>query len=198
MTKQPEDLQAHTIIAELYELNDEVDKAIAEHYRMIELNPRSIESYQQIRRLFMESGKYDEAWCVCQVLSYLGHANPDERAFFEKYRSKTLTQARKALDNEQWGLVYHPELSLMLAHMCQRMYQYTVPLMAVQHKDLKLHKKKDLVDAAEQTPFNSVFNYVTQATRLSRVEVFRLPDGGRTDAARTGRLRAHCAWASAR
>ena len=178
LTKQPEDLQAHTIIAELYELNDEVDKAIAEHYRMIELNPRSIESYQQIRRLFMESGKYDEAWCVCQVLSYLGHANPDERAFFEKYRSKTLTQARKALDNEQWGLVYHPELSLMLAHMCQRMYQYTVPLMAVQHKDLKLHKKKDLVDAAEQTPFNSVFNYVTQATRLSRVEVFRLPDGG--------------------
>jgi tetratricopeptide (TPR) repeat protein len=178
LTKAPDDLQVHTIVAELFELNDQPEKAIAEHYKMIELNPRNVESYQQVRRLFMESGRYDEAWCVCQVLSYLGHANADERAFFEKYRSKTLTQARKALDNEQWGLIYHPELSLLLAQFFQRLYQYTVPLMAQQHKDLKLHKKKDLVEATEQTPFNNVLNYVTQVTRLHRVEVYRIPDGG--------------------
>jgi tetratricopeptide (TPR) repeat protein len=178
LTKSPEDLQVHTIVAELFELNEQPDKAIAEHYKMIELNPRNVESYQQVRRLFMESGRYDEAWCVCQVLSYLGHANADERAFFEKYRSKTLAQARKPLDNEQWGLIYHPELSLLLAQFFQRLWQYTVPLMAQQHKDLKLHKKKDLVEPTEQTPFNNVLNYVTQVTRLHRVEVYRIPEGG--------------------
>ena len=178
LTKSPEDLQVHTIVAELFELNDQPEKAIAEHYKMFELNPRNVESYQQVRRLFMEAGRYDEAWCVCQVLSYLGHANADERAFFEKYRSKTLTQARKSLDNEQWGLIYHPELSLLLAQFFQRLYQYTVPLMAQQHKDLKLHKKKDVVEPTEQTPFNNVLNYVTQVTRLHRVEVYRIPDAG--------------------
>ena len=176
--RQPDDLQTHTIVAELYELNEQPDRAVAEHYRMIELKPQHVESYQQLRRLFMESQRFDEAWCVCQVLSYLGHANADERAFFEKYRSKTLTQARKALDNEQWALVYHPEQSLLLAQFFQRMYQYSVPLMAMQHKDLKLHKKKDLLEPTEQTPFNSVLNYVTQVTRLTRVEVYRAPDGG--------------------
>ena len=178
LTKSPDDLQCHTIVAELFELNEQPEKAIAEHYKMIELNPRNVESYQQVRRLFMESGRYDEAWCVCQVLSYLGHANADERAFFEKYRSKTLTQARKPLDNEQWALIYHPELSLLLAQFFGRLYQYTVPLMAQAHKDLKLHKKKDLVEPTEQTPFNNVLNYVTQVTRLHRVEVFRIPDSG--------------------
>lgn len=177
LARKPDDLAVHGIVAELYELNDQVDQAIAEHYKMIELNPRNIQSYQQLRRLFMDSQRYDEAWCVCQVLSYLGHASADERAFYEKYRSRTLTQARKALDNQLWTLIYHPELSLLLSRVFDLLFPYTQPLMALTHKDLKLHKRRDLVDPNEQTPFNNVLNYVSQVTRLPRFEVYRAPQG---------------------
>jgi len=176
--RQPDDLQTHAIVADLYELSGQPDRALAEHYRMLQLRPQHAESYQHLRRLFMEAQRFDEAWCVCQVLSYLGHANPDERAFFEKYRSKTLTQARKPLDNEQWGLLFHPEQSQLLALFFQRMYQHSVALMALPHKDVKINRKKDLLEPSEQTPFNSVVNYVTTVTRLSRVEIYRAPDGG--------------------
>lgn len=177
LAKRPEDLGVHGIVAELYELANDVDRAIMQHYRVIELNPRNIESYQHLRRLFMDSGRYDEAWCVCQVLSYLGHANADERAFFEKYRSRTLTQARKALDAQMWTLIYHPEMSLLLSRVFDLLFPYTAPLMALDHKDLKLHKRKDLVEPTEQTPFNNVLNYVSQVTRLPRFEVYRAQQG---------------------
>ena len=175
LAKKPDDLDTHQIVAQLYELENRTDKAIAQYYKLIELNPRSIDSYQQLRRLFHETQRYDEAWCVCQVLYYLGQASPDERAFFEKYRSRTLTQARRPLDRQHWALIVHPELSGHLGRLFQKLYRYTAPLSARTHKELGLHKRKDLIEPAEQTPFNNVLNYASQITRLARTEAYKGP-----------------------
>ncbi len=176
LSKKPDHGQTIQKMAELYELEDRVDKAIAQHYRLIELNPGYIEAYQNLRRLFMDAAKYDEAWCVCQVLSFMGKANPDERAFFEKYRSRTLTQARRPLDNQHWALVYHPEKSALLDQLFSRLYQYVVPeWTTTRHADLGVHKRKDLLSAEEQTPFNNVLNYTAQITRLPRHETYKAP-----------------------
>jgi tetratricopeptide (TPR) repeat protein len=177
LAKSPQDIDAHGIVAQLYELEGRVDKAIGQYYRLIELNPRNIESYQNLRRLFMDNQRFDEAWCVCQVLYYLGHASPDERAFFEKYRSRTLTQARRPLDKQHWALINHPEKSPLLDQLVMRLYRYTVPLMTKTHKELGIHKRRDAIDASEQTPFNNVLNYASQITRLQRLECFKGPQG---------------------
>ena len=177
LTKKPDDAGIHQIMAQLYEMEDRVDKAIAQHYKLIELDPRQTESYQNLRRLFMEAGKYDEAWCVCQVLTYLGAANQDERVFFEKYRSRTLTQARRPLDKQHWALINHPEKSVLLDHLFQRLYPFLLPLMTTQLKDLRLNKRKHLIEANEQTPFNNVLTYTAQITRLNRLDVYRDPEG---------------------
>ncbi|MCA9537317.1 MAG: tetratricopeptide repeat protein [Myxococcales bacterium] len=175
LSKKPEDVGTHQILAQLYELEDQADKAIAQHYDLLKLSPTNVESYQQLRRLFMESGRYDEAWCVCQVLVFINKANQDEKVFFEKYRSRTLKQAQRPLDQRHWTYISHPDKSVLLDHLFGRLYQYTLPHMCVTHKDLRLHKRKSLISPDEQTPFNNVMQYVAQTTRLMRPECYRDP-----------------------
>lgn len=175
LTKKPDDAGTHGILAELYEREDQIEKAIAQHYTLINLNPRSVESYQELRRLFMDVGKYDEAWCVCQVLVFLNQASQDERLFYEKYRSRTLKQAQRQLDQRHWGLIFHPEKSPLLDHLFQQLYLYTLPVVAKNHKQLGLHKRKTLLNPDEQTPFNSVMKYVSHTTRLPTPESHRDP-----------------------
>lgn len=175
LSKKPDDAPTHSILAELYEREDQIDKAIAQHYTLINLNPRAVESYQELRRLFMDVGKYDEAWCVAQVLVFLNQASPDERLLYEKYRSRTLKQAQRQLDQRHWGLIFHPEKSPLLDHLFQQLYLYTLPVVAKNHKQLGLHKRKTVLNPDEQTPFNSVMKYVSHTTRLPTPEAHRDP-----------------------
>ena len=178
LSKRPDDAATLQIMAELYELEDRVDKAIAQHYRLIEINPGNVESYQNLRRLFMDAARYDEAWCVCQVLAFMGKANADERAFFEKYRSRTLTQARSPLDNQHWALVYHPEKSALLDQLFKNLYKFVLPEWAsTRHADVGVHKRKDIINPEDQIPFNNVLNYAAQITRLRRHDTFKAPQG---------------------
>ncbi len=178
LSKKPDDGATLQIMAELYELENRADKAIAQHYRLIELNPANVESYQNLRRLFMESGRYDEAWCVCQVLSFMGKANADERAFFEKYRSRTLTQARSPLDNQHWALVYHPEKSALLDQLFKNLYKFVLPEWTrTKHGDVGVHKRKDFINPEDQIPFNNVLNYAAQITRLRRHDTYKASQG---------------------
>ena len=176
LTKKNEP-KIHGIVAELYEREGHIDKAIQQHYEIIELNPQSYDSYQRLRQLFMEAKRYDEAWCVCQVLCFLGHANADERVFFEKYRQRTLTNARRPLDNQHWALIAHPEKSVILDRLFHKLYPYLMPLMTRSHKELRLNKRKHLIDVSQQTPFNTVLQYVANITRLNRPECYRDPMG---------------------
>ena len=86
-SRRPDDQGVHQILAQLYELNDETDKAVERYQMLIARDPKNIESYRSLKRLFMESDRYDEAWCVCQVLCFLNKASQDDQVFYEKYRA---------------------------------------------------------------------------------------------------------------
>ncbi len=177
LSRKADDVSSHQIMAELYELSDQVDKAIAQHYRLIELNPRNIESYQNLRRLYMTSSRYDEAWCVCQVLTFLGSASQDEREFFTRYRHRTLAEARKQLSNEHWGLIYHPDKSNLLDQLFTILYPLVFPLMKKSPRELRINKRRHIIDPNEKLPFNSVMSYVARVTRLQRLDCYRSPTG---------------------
>jgi hypothetical protein len=46
-----------------------------------------MESYQALRKLYTEAKKPDESWCMCQALTTLKNAEPDEESFFKKHKS---------------------------------------------------------------------------------------------------------------
>ena len=102
---EPEDKQRGEILAELYASNVGLylDKAVRAQAQILRRNPYRLESYQLLRRLYTEARRPDPAWCVCQALSVLNRAEPDEERFYRRHRSDNAAAAQAALDEEDWA-----------------------------------------------------------------------------------------------
>ncbi len=101
---EPEDKRRGDILAELYASNVTLylDKAVRAQAQILQRNPYRLESYQLLRRLYTEARRPDPAWCVCQALSVLNRAEPDEERFYRRHRSDNAAAAQAALDDEDW------------------------------------------------------------------------------------------------
>jgi tetratricopeptide (TPR) repeat protein len=101
---EPEDKQRGETLAELYASNVTLylDKAVRAQAQILRRNPYRLESYQLLRRLYTEARRPDPAWCVCQALSVLNRAEPDEERFYRRHRSDNAAAAQSALDEEDW------------------------------------------------------------------------------------------------
>lgn len=90
-------------------------KAVRVHGDLLRLNPYRIESYQALRKLYTEVKKPDESWCVCQALTVLKSAEPDEESFFKKHRRREPAAASEVLSAELWAKhVVHAEQDPLL------------------------------------------------------------------------------------
>ena len=172
LSRRPDDHGTMTILAELYRLDGQTDKAIDQFNTLIKADPKNIEYYRSLKGLYLEANKVDEAWCVAQVLCFLQKASSEDRSFYEKHRSRTLRQVKKELDAESWKALTFSGKSPLMDHLLLRLAPYCVPVMAFTHKDLNINKRKDLVDAGEETPFNTVLTYVSRALRTQQPECF--------------------------
>jgi tetratricopeptide (TPR) repeat protein len=101
---EPEDKERGDILADLYASNVTLylDKAVRAQAQILKRNPYRLESYQLLRRLYTEARKPDPAWCVCQALSVLNRAEPDEERFYRRHRSDNAAAAQTALDDDDW------------------------------------------------------------------------------------------------
>ncbi len=77
-------------------------KAVRVHQQLLQKSPYRIESYQALRSLYTDMKRADEAWCVCQALTVLNMAEPDEESFFKKHRSRTPAAAQDFFNEEIW------------------------------------------------------------------------------------------------
>lgn len=90
-------------------------KAVSVHQQLLSMSPYRIESYQALRKLYTEAKKPDESFCVCQALTVLKNAEPDEESFFKKHRSKKPLAGKEPISEETWNkLVMHPEQDPLL------------------------------------------------------------------------------------
>jgi len=175
LTRKPDDPGITQILAQLYELDDDSSKAITQYQTLIQQDPKNIESYRTLKRLYMEADMLDEAWCVTQVLCFLNKASPEDRTFFEKYRNRTLRQITKALDTGHWDVLRHPTKSALMDLFFMKVAPHAMAPMSYGFKDAGVHKRKDLHDPNEKTPFNTVLNYVAQCLRTARPDCYKDP-----------------------
>jgi tetratricopeptide (TPR) repeat protein len=91
-----------------------LDKAVASQAQILAENPYRPESYKMLRRLYTETKQADAAWCLCQGLSVLGLAGPDEERFYKRLRSDTAAEAQDALSDEDWLRLMHPAADTLL------------------------------------------------------------------------------------
>ena len=92
-----------------------LDKAVAAQAVLLRQNPFRHDSYKTLRRLYTETKQADASWCLCQALSVLNLAEPDEERFYKRMRADSAAPAQAALSEDDWlDLVMHPQADPLL------------------------------------------------------------------------------------
>jgi tetratricopeptide (TPR) repeat protein len=101
---EPDDLARHEQLADLYleAGEDRRDDAIAELQILIQAHPDRVELYRALSELYRAAADVDRAFCLAQALAFLGAANDEERALFERHRPRALKVAKRRLTEELW------------------------------------------------------------------------------------------------
>jgi tetratricopeptide (TPR) repeat protein len=105
-------------LAELYErdLGKYAEQAIAAQMVILRQEPDRADAYRKLRQIYTETRRADAAWCLCQVLSLLHLAEPDEMRFFERVRSPQPAAAQSVIDESDWStLLIHPDVDARLS-----------------------------------------------------------------------------------
>lgn len=103
-TLEPENKERSEHLGGLYATDPEkyLDKAVASQALLLRQNPFRAESYKALRRLYTETKQADASWCLCQTLSVLNLAEPDEERFYKRMKSDTAAPAQSTLGDEEW------------------------------------------------------------------------------------------------
>ncbi len=107
----PEEAPRHERLAELYleAGGDRRRDAITELQWLIGHAPDRAELYKALAPLYLAEDELDKAWCVAQVLVFLGAASDDEHALFVRHRAPGFVPAARRLTDELWhAAIAHP------------------------------------------------------------------------------------------
>jgi tetratricopeptide (TPR) repeat protein len=116
-TLDPDNRERTEHLSNLYATDPEryLDKAISAQSALLRQNPYRHESYKTLRRMYTETKHADASWCLCQALTVLNLAEPDEERFFKRMRSETAAPAQEALSEEDWlDRIMHPDADPLL------------------------------------------------------------------------------------
>ncbi|HEX6276981.1 MAG TPA: tetratricopeptide repeat protein [Polyangiaceae bacterium] len=116
-TLDPENRERAEKLSTLYATDPEryLDKAVATQAVLLKQNPFRHESYKTLRRLYTETRRADAAWCLCQALTVLKLAEPDEERFYKRMRSETAAAAQAVLGDDDWfAMLMHGDADPLL------------------------------------------------------------------------------------
>jgi tetratricopeptide (TPR) repeat protein len=89
-------------------------KGVELQEQLLGQNPYRHESYKALRKIYTVTRNADASWALCQTLSVLRLAEPDEQRFYERMRSETAAPAQAVFSEEDWLAVTHPRLDPLL------------------------------------------------------------------------------------
>ncbi len=116
----PEGTERVEILSDLYSRDPSkyLDKAVRAQAQVLGRNPYRLQSYKLLRHLYTEARRPDPAWCVCQALSVLNRAEPDEERFYRKHRAETPAPAQAVVDEDDWiRRLAHPEADPLVTRL---------------------------------------------------------------------------------
>jgi tetratricopeptide (TPR) repeat protein len=111
-TLDPDNDERNERLAVLYANSpaDYLDKAVASQTQLIRKNPYRGDGYRTLRKLYTEAKRADAAWCLCQCLSLIEAAEPDEERFFRRMRADGALAAADRMTDDDWlQHLMHPD-----------------------------------------------------------------------------------------
>jgi len=175
----PDNLERQRILAELYlSLGGQyAQQGLSTLHALLRREPGRLDHYHTLRRLYMDAGRYDRAWCFCMVLSFLNQADREEEGFYQQYRRGPLRQASSALADDIWQrFVHHPDqnpyLSAIFALVTPALASMTARPPA--HYNLKPKERRD--PSRNDLLCLQIFDYATAVMVVTRADLYLRPD----------------------
>ena len=106
------------------------------------------------------------------MLFFFGKASKEDEAFYKKHQSRTMKQANAPLEGAHWEKLRYRGKSRLFDAFMARLAPFAIEAMSFNHKELGLHKRKDVYDPTEKTPVNTVLDYVSGQLNYSRPQCF--------------------------
>jgi tetratricopeptide (TPR) repeat protein len=166
---EPENRRRAEQLAEIFAAEPKkfFQSAVRVHHELLEMSPYRMESYQALRKLYTEAKRPDESWCVCQTLTVLKNAEPDEESFFKKHRKRAPAAVKNEMTDELWTkFVQHPTQDPLLTDIFTTIAPAVVAVRSQTLAALKLDpsQKRD----AEKDPADMARTlwYAAAATRI--------------------------------
>jgi tetratricopeptide (TPR) repeat protein len=166
---QPENMQEHVILAEIYALVPErLKDAVAEHHILLREDPYRVDSYRQLYKLFFDAREYDNAWCVAAALGFLKKADTEHKQFYEQYKPEGPIRPKARLTNERWVKdLFHPEEDYVVGKLFEAVTPALLRMKAQPDKTWQLRKKDLIPDLMNTTvAFARTFGFATQVLSL--------------------------------
>ncbi|HEY2509746.1 MAG TPA: protein kinase [Polyangiaceae bacterium] len=186
----PEEKTRAERLAELYasDVKQYLDKAVRAQTQMLRKNPYRVESYKLLRRLYTESKKADPAWCVCQALSVMNLAEPDEERFYRRHRPDGAATAQAALGEPDWtDLLAHADLDSLLTKIFAMVQPTIIRTRTPALNDLGYDRSFAIDTSAHPYPVSQTLYYAQGVLGLPAPLVFQNPN----DPGGLGFLHAH-------
>jgi len=120
-TLDPDNVERNELLATLYASDPAqyLEKAVAAQRPILRKNPLKPEPYRLLRKLYTEAKRADAAWCLCQALSNMNMAEPDEERFYRRMRADGPAAAQARLGADQWDLIMHEDADPLVTGIFQ-------------------------------------------------------------------------------
>ncbi len=168
-TLDPASVEARAAIADLCIDVGELDKALEHHRSLLLLQPQRIESYRVLFAIYLRSERFDEAWCIAAVLTFLQSAAPKEEKFYRDYRGIQPPEPTRRLQPGHWHMLRHPDEDMVISQMMGLLATHLRDEYALERRDWGLHWRKDLLDVNQPLLFSKIYHRTAQILELSPI-----------------------------
>jgi tetratricopeptide (TPR) repeat protein len=155
-------IERHKVLADLYvEAGPEfAEKAVGEHQLLLKNEKNRIPSYRALKQIYTIAGAREKAAAASYALTFLKKGEPEDQQLVAELKARPLTPARRALNDETWTRLQHPDEDRFLSTLFSVLHPLMAQGSAQAHKQLGLNRKEAL-EANDGRPFAKAFRYVS-------------------------------------
>ncbi|HSC87494.1 MAG TPA: protein kinase [Polyangiaceae bacterium] len=136
------------------------EKGIALQEYLLSQNPFRQDAYKALRKIYTVARDADASWSLCQVLSVLGLAEPDEERFYGRMRAETAAPAQEVFSEEDWRIrIAHPTLNPLLTSVFTLIEPVVVAARALPIEQLGLSEQHRIEPSQHEAPLSQTLYY---------------------------------------
>lgn len=149
------------------------EKGIALQEALLAQNPYRQESYKALRKIYTVARDADASWALCQVLSVLKLAEPDETRFYQRMRAETAAPAQKAFEEDDWYTrIMHPSVDPLLTAIFSTIEPAVLKARSLPYDQLGINSEMYVDPSQHSSPLAQTLYYAAGVLGVQLPAVF--------------------------